>query len=167
MVRASSRGRFFRPKATFSRIERCGNSAKSWNISPMLRFSGGTKRAGPAISCPSNSRRPGVGLLDPGGDAQQRGLAAARRPEQAGDLARLQLQAHIGDGRRAAEALRDMLELEKPAKVAPAVPRGPQRRLSRSSWMTVRRRSCCAGSTTVPAAKQMPVRPRLLTRRRG
>ena len=44
---------------------RCGNSAKSWNISPTLRFSGGTKRAGPATSKSLMSTRPPVGRSMP------------------------------------------------------------------------------------------------------
>ena len=44
---------------------RCGNSAKSWNISPTLRFSGSTKRAGPATSWSLMSTRPPVGRSMP------------------------------------------------------------------------------------------------------
>ena len=57
-----------------------------------------------------------VGLLDPRGDPQQRGLAAARRPQKAGDLAGMKLQAHIHDGRRTAKPLGDILELKQARK---------------------------------------------------
>src|SRR5262245_30989395 len=44
---------------------RCGKSAKSWNISPTLRCSGGTKRCGPATSRSLMRTRPPVGLSMP------------------------------------------------------------------------------------------------------
>jgi hypothetical protein len=44
----------------------------------MLRFSGGTKRLGPAISCPSNSRRPASGFSIP---AAMRSSVVLPQPE--------------------------------------------------------------------------------------
>ena len=76
-----------RPKATFSATRRCGNSAKSWNIRPMPRPSGGTWRRPSETTRPSTATAARVLALDAGGDAQQRRLAAARGAEQAGHLA--------------------------------------------------------------------------------
>ena len=50
------------------------------------------------------------GALDAGGDAKQSGLAAARRPEQAHDLAGLDVEAHMIEREPLAEAARDVLE---------------------------------------------------------
>ena len=41
------------------------------------------------MSTPLSDDRPGVGALEPGGDAQRRGLPAPARAEQADQLARL------------------------------------------------------------------------------
>jgi hypothetical protein len=63
--RASAGARCFSPNATLSTIERCGKSAKSWNISPTCRFSGGTNRSGPATSWPLIRTRPRDGFSIP------------------------------------------------------------------------------------------------------
>ena len=52
------------------------------------------------------------GPLHAGGDAKQSGLAAARRPEQADDLARRDVEAHMIEREPLAEAARDVLEGE-------------------------------------------------------
>ena len=77
----------WRPKATLSRMVRCGNSAKSWNIRPTPRFSGGTKPSGPATSWPSISTRPEVGRSTPAAILSSVVLPQPERPEQAEDLA--------------------------------------------------------------------------------
>ena len=66
----------------------------------------------------------GVRLLEAGEDAQQRRLAAAAGAEQGVELAALDLQARVVDGREAAEALGDVFENEKLRHVA----RPPRRR---------------------------------------
>ena len=50
--------------------------------------------------------------LDAGGDPKQRGLAAARGPEQADDLARLDVEAHMIEREPLAEAARHVVEGE-------------------------------------------------------
>ncbi len=50
------------------------------------------------------------GALDAGGDPEQSGLAATRRSEQADDLARLDVEAHMIEREPLAEAARDILE---------------------------------------------------------
>ena len=49
-----------------------------------------------------------VGRFEPGNDAQQRRLAAARRAEQRHELARAHLEADVAQGREAAERLADV-----------------------------------------------------------
>src|SRR5687768_8269653 len=58
------------------------------------------------------SHRPGALLLEAGDDAQERGLAAARRPEEAYELALRDLQMDVAKGYEAAELLADSLERE-------------------------------------------------------
>jgi hypothetical protein len=48
-----------------------------------------------------------VGRLEPGDHAQQRGLAAAARPEQCGERAVPDLERHVVERDEVAEALRD------------------------------------------------------------
>src|SRR5688572_12302353 len=52
-----------------------------------------------------------IGRLEPRHDAQQRRLAAARRPEQRDELARAHLEAHVVERREAAEGLRDVADI--------------------------------------------------------
>jgi hypothetical protein len=49
-----------------------------------------------------------VGILEAGDDAQQRGLAAAARPEQRDEFARADLERDVAQGREFLEALRDV-----------------------------------------------------------
>ena len=51
--------------------------------------------------------------LEPGDDAQQRRLAAARGPEEADELARAHGEAHVLQGDEAPELLADVLEDEE------------------------------------------------------
>ena len=53
-----------------------------------------------------------VGELEPGDDAQERGLAAARGPEQRHQLAGRERQAHVVERDEAAERLADILNLD-------------------------------------------------------
>ena len=55
---------------------------------------------------------PGLQRLQTGREAQQRGLAAPRRTEQAHELARFHADAHVVDGEGLAEAMRDVGEME-------------------------------------------------------
>ena len=87
------------PNATLPATSRCGNSAYSWNIRPNRRRCGGTA----ARSSPSQRMRPGVERLQAGDRAQQRGLAAAARPEDRDRLAGADLEVDAVDGRRRAE----------------------------------------------------------------
>jgi hypothetical protein len=50
--------------------------------------------------------------LEPGGDVEDRALAAARRPEQGDELLRRDRERHVVDGGDAAEALGDLLETD-------------------------------------------------------
>ncbi len=52
------------------------------------------------------------GPFHAGGDAKESGLAAARRPEQADDLARRDVEAHVIERKPLAEPARDILEGE-------------------------------------------------------
>ena len=78
----------------------------------MPRRSGSTKVRGPLTSQPVHQHPAGGRRLDPGGDAQQRGLAAARMAEQADDLARLDGQRDAVERAPAAIGLDDVLEGE-------------------------------------------------------
>ena len=55
---------------------------------------------------------PAVGRLEPCDDAQQRGLAAARRPEQRHELARTDLEADVTECREVAELLSDASDVD-------------------------------------------------------
>ena len=110
LASASSRGNARKPNATFSSTVRCGNSAKSWNIRPTPRFSGGTNRLGPATSSSLISTRPVVGRSMPETMRSKRGLAAARRTQQADDLARADVEVDAVERTRPFVVLRDALE---------------------------------------------------------
>jgi hypothetical protein len=66
------------PNITLARFERCGKSAKSWNISPTPRRSGGSKRASPATSAPLIRMRPASGRPTP---AARRSSVVLPHPE--------------------------------------------------------------------------------------
>ena len=76
-ARCSARGPA-RPKATLSATDRCGNSAKSWNISPTERRSGGTETRGPSTSRPSTVMVPSSGVSTP---ASMRRVVDLPQPE--------------------------------------------------------------------------------------
>src|SRR5690606_10017732 len=59
-----------------------------------------------------DQERAGRGLLDPREDAQERGLAAARRPEQREDLAPRDVEIDLPQHGQRAEALLDLPELD-------------------------------------------------------
>ena len=56
-----------------------------------------------------------IGPLQPGDDLDQRGLAGAVRPDQADEITFLDGKGHAGDGLHAAEADRDVVELQRGA----------------------------------------------------
>src|SRR4029450_7717267 len=103
----------------------CGQSAYDWNTIPTLRLFGGTLTRGGAFfrrhvdaACGVEDRSlpkcdpPLVRLLQPGDAAERRGLAATARAEQDEELAWLDFEVEVVDGRRgrlAAEALREPL----------------------------------------------------------
>ena len=91
-----------RPNITLARLVRCGNSAKSWNIRPTPRLSGGRMRRARDTSLVVDQDAARARPLDAGGEPQQRRLAAAGRPEQADDLARRDVEAEIRRRRRTA-----------------------------------------------------------------
>ena len=62
---ASSRAKALSPNAVFSSNVRCGNRAKSWNISPTPRRSGGIWIPGPATTTSLMRMRPPVGRSSP------------------------------------------------------------------------------------------------------
>ena len=109
---ASLRVSDFRPNATLSMIERCGNSAKSWNIKPDAALLGGHEAVGAGNLLIVDQNAPTGRALDAGGDPEQGGLAAARRPEQADHLARLDIEAHMIEREALAEAARHVIEGE-------------------------------------------------------
>ena len=59
-----------------------------------------------------------IGRLEPRHDAQQRRLAATRRPEQRHQLARAHLEAHVAERREAAEGLGDVADVDAHARVS-------------------------------------------------
>ncbi len=94
---------------TLARLLRCGNSAKSWNIRPTPRFSGGRKVLPPETSWSLIRTRPCVGCFNTGGKAQQRGLAATGAAEQADDLAGLDHQREVAHRDHIAVAMGDVI----------------------------------------------------------
>ena len=73
------------------------------------RFQGGTA----AMSWPSIRILPAVGRLEAGQHPQQRGLAAAGRPQQREELALVDVDADIVDRVDVAELLGDVLDLDE------------------------------------------------------
>jgi phenol 2-monooxygenase len=55
---------------------------------------------------------PRVGAFQPGDDAQQRGFAAARRPQQRHQFAAADVQADVAQGLEVAELLADVLNVD-------------------------------------------------------
>ena len=86
LARRAGRGRCS-PKATFSPTRRCGNRAKSWNIRPTRRRSGGRLRPGSASSRPLSAIRPACSVSSPAIRRKRRGLAAAGGADEAVHLA--------------------------------------------------------------------------------
>ena len=77
-----------RPNSTLPSAVRCGNSAWSWNTSPMPRSCGGTCTPGALSAAARAGYVPRVERLEAGDAAQCRGLAAAARA-RAGSRSRL------------------------------------------------------------------------------
>ena len=71
---------------------------------------------------------PLVRRLEAGEQAQQRGLAAAGRPQEREELARIDLEGQVIDGREGAEPLGDALERDERRHSGKLIPRGESRR---------------------------------------
>jgi hypothetical protein len=70
-------------------------------------------RGGIGDVAPVQRQRAAVDVLQPGDQPQQRGLAAARRPDEDDELAALDRQVDALDGAQVAEVLLDALELQE------------------------------------------------------
>ena len=103
---------------------RCGKSAKSWNISPIPRFSGGTKTFGPGDLL-AVEKDPARGrTLDPGRDPEQGRLAATRRSKQAEDLGGRDVEADAVERQRPRHSgATPISKVRRAAKVTAALPR--------------------------------------------
>ena len=77
---------------------------------PILRFSGGSAQPGLPTTAVAELHAARVRHLEAGDQPQQRGLAAAGRPEQREELAVGDVEAHAFDGAGLAEPLRHRLE---------------------------------------------------------
>ena len=81
----------------------------------MLRARGGT----PAIGSPSNAIEPPSIVLEPGDGAQQRGLAAARRPDEDAELAFLDVEVDAAQGVHLAVIFLQALDGEARHRLSP------------------------------------------------
>ena len=110
--RRRRRSRVASPNAALSTARRCGNNAQSWNTKPTPRFSGRDETAGAGYLGAADRDAPRVLSLEAGGDSQQGGLAASRRPQEAHDLPAPHREIHAPDHRRRTVGVMDALEGE-------------------------------------------------------
>ena len=101
------------PSLTFSITVFQGNSAFSWNTKAMSRG------IGPRTGLPETSTVPVVGLEQAADHVEQRGLAAAARPDQAQQLAARDVERgvaqrqHVARVALLAEVMRDVLDPDR------------------------------------------------------
>ena len=123
---------------TLSRTDMCGNRLNAWNTIPIRRRIRSTSTPSAVISSPLDEDPAGIDRLEQVDAAQERGLAAPRRADEADDLVLGDVEVDAAQDLQLAEGLVEPLDRERRRRV--------------------RRRSPGTRRAARPVARDQPVR---------